>query len=253
MLRLVCFSTTADLVAGSALVPVAAVSLGNARRLREFPFAALPAVFAVHQLIESLVWAGQDGDVSTGVAHAAAVAYVVIALPLLPALFPLAVLLVQPARGARRALPFLLLGLLVSARLGYAVAAHTVAVTAHPHALGYDVGVRDGVLWTVLYVIAVVGAALVSGSRAIVAFGVVNLVGLTAVALAYAEAFASLWCVYAALSSVLVAVHMVQRRRASLGQRSADPADMAAGFPHRFGQRGRGPRRRPESTQVGGN
>jgi hypothetical protein len=221
MLRLVCFSTTADVVAGSALVPVAAVSLGQVRQPREVPFAALPAVFAVHQLIESLVWAGQDGDVPAGLAHAAAVAYVVIALPLLPALFPLAVLLVQPSGDRRRAAPFLLLGLVVSARLGYAVAAHSVAVTAHPHALGYDVGVGNGVLWTVLYVLAVVGAALVSASRTIVAFGVVNLVGLTAVALAYAQAFASLWCVYAALSSVLVAVHMVQRRRASTGSRAS--------------------------------
>lgn len=56
------------------------------------------------------------------------------------------------------------------------------------------------------------GPALMSGYRSIVAFGVLNLVGLTTVALLYAQAFASLWCVYAALSSVLILLHLRRRR-----------------------------------------
>ena len=208
-----CFSTTADVVAGTALLPVAAVSLHEVKAAREVPFAALPAVFAVHQLIESLVWAGQDGDVSASLAHAAAVAYVVIALPLLPTLVPVAVLLLEPRAQRTRMAPFVVLGVLVSSVLGFALAMHGVRVTAHPHALEYDVGVSDGVFWTVLYVVAVIGPALLSTYRSIVAFGVANLIGLTVVAIAYAEAFASLWCVYAAVTSVLVAVHMVGRRR----------------------------------------
>jgi hypothetical protein len=203
---------TADVVAGAALVPVAVVSLTRVRTPREIAFAALPALFAVHQLIESLVWAREDGHVSAGLAHAAAVAYVVIALPLLPTLFPVAVLLLEPPDRRRRAVPFVLLGLAVSARLGYALVSNSVRVTPHAHALSYDVGVTHGVAWTVLYVVAVIGAALLSGYRMIVAFGVVNLVGLTVVAIAYAEAFASLWCVYAAATSVLVAAHMVLGR-----------------------------------------
>jgi hypothetical protein len=212
----VCFSTTADVVAGCALLPVAAVSLRQVRTSHEIAFAALPAVFAVHQLVESLVWAGTDGDVPAGVAHLAAVAYLLIALPLLPVLFPVAVMLIEPSTRRHRAIPFVVLGALVSARLGYAVVSHSVTVTPHPHALAYSVGVHDGVMWTVLYVLAVIGAALGSGYRTVVAFGLVNVVGLTAVAIAYVEAFASLWCVYAALTSVLVALHMVQRRRAAV-------------------------------------
>ncbi len=41
-----CFSATADLVVGIALLPVAALSR-EVRRWREVPFASLPAVFAV--------------------------------------------------------------------------------------------------------------------------------------------------------------------------------------------------------------
>ena len=222
---------TADIVAGAALVPVAAVSLRHVTHRREIPFAALPAVFAAHQLIESLVWAEQDGRVSVAVGHAAALAYVLIALPLLPTLFPLAVMLLEAPGRRRRAAPFVVLGAVVSARLGHAVLTHDVTVTAHEHALSYNVGVAGGVIWTVLYVAAVIGAALLSGHRTIVAFGVVNLVGLTVVAIAYVEAFASLWCVYAALTSVLVAVHMTRRRTA--GWRPDDLASAVSRRPPR--------------------
>ena len=40
-----------------------------------------------------------------------------------------------------------------------------------------------------------------------------NLVGLSVVAVVYEEAFTSLWCVWAACTSLLVLLHMVRRRR----------------------------------------
>lgn len=216
-----CFSTTADLVAGSALTPVAVATLRQVRAPREIPFAALPAIFAVHQLGEALVWAGDDGDVSSGLAHAAAVGYAGIAFPLLPTLFPLAVfLLLDRAELRRAAAPFVGLGIVVTGYFSYAMLAHGVSVTAHAHALSYDIGADNGGLWAVLYVVAVIGPALLSGSGSIIAFGLVNLVGLTVVAIAYAEAFASLWCVYAAATSVLVLVHMVGRRRRAAMRRT---------------------------------
>ena len=52
-----------------------------------------------------------------------------------------------------------------------------------------------------------------SGYRSLVAFGWVNLVGLTVVVVVYFQAFVSLWCVFAACTSVLILVHMVRRRR----------------------------------------
>ena len=208
-----CFSVQADLVAGLALLPVAVASLREVRCPREVPFAVLPALFAVHQLIEVVVWLGVDGRVGPAALSAAALAYLVFALPILPVLLPLSVLLLEP-RGARlRVAPFLALGAIVAAYLGYALASAPVGVVKHPHALEYVTGVRSGNLWAVLYVVAVIGPALLSGYRSIVAFGVLNLVGLVAVALLLAEAFDSIWCIYAALASVLVLVHMRRRRR----------------------------------------
>lgn len=208
-----CFSPQADLVAGAVLLPLAALSLREVRHPREVPFAALPLLFAAHQLIEGLVWAGVEGDVSRTVQQTAALAYVLFAFPVLPTLVPTAVLLLEP-RGARlRVAPFIGIGLVVSVYLTYVVLSGPLVVQEHPHALVYRVGLQNGTVWAVFYILAVVGPSILSGYRSIVAFGALNLVGLIVVALLYQKAFASIWCVFAALSSVLVLLHMYRRRR----------------------------------------
>ncbi len=208
-----CFSPEADLVAGVVLLPVGVAALREVRHVREVPFAALPLLFALHQLVESLVWFGDSGDVSMCTAQAATTAYVLFALPVLPLLVPLAVLLIEP-RGARlRVAPFVALGAVVSGYMGWAVLDGPITVRAEAHALVYGVGMDDRVLWSLLYVVAVIGPSLLSGYPSIVWFGVLNLIGLVAVGTLYLSAFASLWCVFAAASSVLILVHMRLRRR----------------------------------------
>jgi hypothetical protein len=206
-----CFSMTADLTVGTALIPVAAGALHEVKHWREVPFALLPTIFALHQFVEAAVW--PNSVVSPGMAQVAVRIYVFIALPLLPTLVPLAVLMLEP-RGARlRVAPFVGLGVVVSAYLGVVVLTHPVGVMTCPHALEYQTGVHNEYLWAVLYIVAVIGPALMSGYPSIVAFGIANLVGLIVVAVLYVQAFASLWCIYAAVLSVLVLVHMVRRRR----------------------------------------
>jgi len=204
---------TADVVAGAVLVPVAALTLREVKHRRELLFALLPAIFAVHQFLEVAVWAGLDGDVSAGTANLAMRAYLFIAWPLLPTYVPLAVLMLEPRRARLRVAPFVALGTVVSAYLGYVVLAYPVEVIRHSRGLEYDTDTHYPILWAVLYIVAVIGPALLSGYRSIVAFGALNLVGLVLVAVFYANEFASLWCVFAAASSVLILVHMIRRRR----------------------------------------
>lgn len=207
-----CFSVEANLVAGAVVAPLGVLAL---REVRDdpaaLPLASLPVLFAAHQVTEALVWAGADGTLPQQLADRAAVAYVWFALPVLPLLVPIAVSLVARPDRARWCWPFALLGAVVAVVMGSAVA-DGIRTSAHDHAIVYHVGLDRPTLWTVLYVVATMGGPLLSGHRWLVAFGLANLVGLTAVALAYVEAFASLWCLHAALSSVLVLVHLVDRR-----------------------------------------
>lgn len=208
-----CFSVQADLTAGVVLLPVAVASLREVRCRRELLFALLPTLFAAHQFVESIVWLGVDGRVSDHAEALAATSYLVFALPVLPVLMPLAVLLLEPRRARLRVAPFLALGALVASYLGYALLTAPVVVVEHLHALEYQTGVHHGDQWAVLYIVAVVGPALLSGYPSVVLFGVLNLVGLVVVAVLLVESFDSVWCLYAALLSGLVLVHMRRRRQ----------------------------------------
>src|SRR5437660_1607938 len=55
-----CWSPTADLVAGCAITAVGALCVASTRRARDLPLATLPVLLGVHQLIESVVWRNAD-------------------------------------------------------------------------------------------------------------------------------------------------------------------------------------------------
>ena len=74
--------------------------------------------------------------------------------------------------------------------------------------LSYDVGLPDGLLIVTLYVVATCGALLMSSHRDIVVFGLINLPVVVLLALLNANGFASLWCAWAAVASVMIAVHL---------------------------------------------
>ncbi|MEU3294186.1 DUF6629 family protein, partial [Streptomyces longwoodensis] len=80
-----CWSATADLVAGTAVAAVGVACVARARRARDLPLAALPLLLGAHQLVEARVWHTGGG---TG---PATLAWAVIALPLLAAWVPVAV------------------------------------------------------------------------------------------------------------------------------------------------------------------
>lgn len=219
-----CFSVEADLVAGAVIVPLGVLSLRQVREVREVPLASLPLLLGAHQLVEALVWAGVDGSVSGEVARAAAWTYVVFALPVLPLLVPVAVWLVEDRRARRRIAPFVVLGAVVTGFMTEALLVNGLDVDTYDHALGYDVGLGPADWFsTALYVVAVVGSCVLASSWTLRAFGAVNLVALALVALTFAEALASLWCVCAALSSVLVLVHLVHRARDHDAARDQEP------------------------------
>lgn len=230
-----CFSIEADVVAGVALLPVAALSLREVKVWREVPFAALPALFAAHQLTEALVWGRQSGDVSVEVGGVAALVYLLIAMPLLPTLVPVSVMLLEPRSARARMVPYLGLGALASAYLTYVLLTRPIGVTEHPHCLEYHTGVEHPYLWATVYILAVVGVLLASSYRSVVVFGVINVVGIVLVAALYFEAFTSLWCAFAAVASIMVVVHMRGRRNLPDserfdGTRATDAPDGDASF-----------------------
>jgi hypothetical protein len=71
--------------------------------------------------------------------------------------------------------------------------------------IAYDTGVGYGGYVLPFYVVAVCGPLLLSGTRRVVLFGAANLVAVGVLSWLLASGVISLWCVWAAVTSVAIA------------------------------------------------
>ncbi|MEV7085709.1 DUF6629 family protein [Streptomyces sp. NPDC093085] len=195
-----CWSATADLVAGTAITAVGVACLVRARSLRELPLAALPLILGAHQLVESAVWRAGGG------AGPATVAWAVIALPLLAVWVPCAVALAAPPGARRRlALPAAA-GLVTAGFLGYALARHPVSADIRGRTIGYAIGLPHPAPLVAGYLVATVGALLLGGDRAVRLLGVVVALGAVGCAVLWRLEYVSTWCAVAAVASAVLVV-----------------------------------------------
>lgn len=200
-----CFSAAANFVGSGVLGAIGVVTLTKVKHRREILFAALPTLFAIHQLIEGFVWLGLDGILSPAVAHDMGAAFMLYAQGLLPFLLPLSVLLFEPdVKSRRRMLPFLVLGGATALYILWALTAYPLQVYIERNSIVYINQATNNTAVALLYVMATCGSLFFSKVRAMVIFGAVNLAILLVVMEFKRYAFTSLWCAYAAVASVII-------------------------------------------------
>jgi hypothetical protein len=214
-----CWSATADLVAGSAITAVGVVCVARAARVRPraVPLAALPLLLGAHQLVEAAVWHAGGGS------GAATLAWAVIALPLLPRGVPLGVLCAVGARAGRLLWVPVAAGVVTSAVLAYVLATRTVTAEIRGHTMGYAIGLPHGGLLMAGYLLATIGSLLLSRERALVLLGAGAGVGAAVCAALWRWEFVSTWCAFAAVCSVVLlgwAGHGPRGRANSLSQQA---------------------------------
>ncbi|MGA2643070.1 MAG: DUF6629 family protein [Candidatus Sulfotelmatobacter sp.] len=203
-----CFSATANFVGSGVLGAIGVATVTRVKHRRELLFAALPALFAIHQFIEGFVWLGLDGILSPTVAHNMGAAFMLYAQGLLPFLLPLSVLLFEPDANSRsRMRPLLGLGAATALYILWALTAYPLQVYVKGNSIVYINQATNNTAVAVLYVIATCGSLFFSKIRMMVIFGAANLAILLIVMEYKRYAFTSLWCAYAAVASVIILVY----------------------------------------------
>lgn len=203
-----CFSAEVDVVAGLVVGAVGVDAVRHVRRPQQWPLAAIPLVLAAHQLIEAVVWWGLEDRLSRDVWRPAMWAYLVIAFGILPVLVPVAVGALEPVANRRRIGMFTALGVGVSAVLVHALVRGPADASVDGHHIAYSVDVWRGGLIVALYVAATCGSMLLSSHRHVRRFGAVNLGAVALLAWFEQNAVISLWCLWAAITSVAIAAHL---------------------------------------------
>ena len=203
-----CFSPQADVATGLIVGVIAVDAARHVRRPAEKLLVAVPIVLATHSLIEAVVWWGIRDLVATAIWRAALWAYLVIAFGVLPVLVPLAVAALEPVTNRRRAAWFVVIGAVVAVVLVFAVVRGPVEATIEGDHISYVVQLwNDGVL-VVFYVIATCGSLVLSKQPPVRLFGVANFGAVCVLAWLDRSSLISLWCFWAAATSVAIALHL---------------------------------------------
>jgi hypothetical protein len=203
-----CFSATASFTAGTVLIVLTA---RRVRRPAELPFALIPALFGIQQLIEGALWttfSSQEAHLNVVLTHL----YSFFSHVLWPFYIPIAILLLEPVHWRRRLLfgiaaagaataLYLLYFLITEPTVSQVVGYHIDYVSPH-----FYIG---EVL--ILYVLATCASSLLSSHPAVRWFGVATAISLGLAAAVYTAWFISVWCFFAAAISVIVLLHFVQR------------------------------------------
>ena len=206
-----CFSATASFSAGAVLLGVGALTLKEARRPCEWPFAAIPLLFAIQQLIEGVIWLTFSADaplLNTVMTHA----YSFFSHVLWPVYLPIAVLMIEPPGGRRRTLTaFVLAGSAVGIYLLYVLVAFPVVSWPIGQHVEYDSPHFFAAAVMTLYLVSTTVSPLVSTLRGVKVFGALALLSFGAAYYFYATWFISVWCFFAALLSTVIYLHFAWR------------------------------------------
>lgn len=200
-----CFSATASFAASGVLATIGIATLRHVREPRALLFASVPLLFAVHQFSEGLVWLALHGGLGKVALDHAVLLFTVYALGILPVLMPAAVALMEPPGWRRTAIVALTItGALVCLWDIAGLVLFPTQAFIEQHSIAYLNAMTSNMMVSVFYILATCGALLLSSHRVVRTYGVVNVIGLTIVHLVKGYAFASVWCFYAAILSVML-------------------------------------------------
>lgn len=206
-----CFSASASFIAGGALLAVGAVTVKKARQKRELPYAAIPILFGVQQLIEGVIWLTLRFD-SPGLNPSMTLVYSLFSHVLWPIYVPFSVLLLELVRWRRKALIaflaagaasglYLLVNMFRLPIVSNAVGGHIEYASPHFYIVPVMAGYLAGTGISMLF----------SSYRLVRVFGIAALLSFLAAYAVYAKWFISVWCFFAAVLSMIVLLHFTSR------------------------------------------
>lgn len=208
-----CFSATASFSAGIFLLGAGVLAIKSARTPRELPLAAIPLLFSIQQLIEGVIWLTFRYEaplLNAAMTHA----YSFFSHVLWPVYVPVTVLLIEPA-GWRRTTLWVLCaaGATVAAYLMYMLVAFPVVSRATGQHIEYVSPHFFAAAVMSVYLLSTAISPMISTHRWMKVFGVLALASFAAAYYFYARWFISVWCLFAAVLSIVLCAHLTSGTR----------------------------------------
>jgi len=212
-----CFSATASFSVGASLTLLGSLTIRTAsasvNARKQLPFAAIPLLFGVQQLVEGSLWLSLEHQFAW-LQTLTTYLFTFFSHILWPAFVPFAVAMLE--KGGTGAIPpwrwrmlwaLRITGIVVAFMLAGLVATEPLTAVAGSHIVYVTPFFYDWPMM-VLYIAATCLSALISSQRMVRLFGALVFVFFFVSYWFYTEAFFSVWCFFAAILSAVIYLHV---------------------------------------------
>jgi hypothetical protein len=198
-----CFGPIASFTVSGVLISIGTAILRNIRSRKEIVFALFPLLFALQQIIEGTLWIALREGRPEAPLHALAFAFLFFAYGLWPVLCPVSVYVIEYDPAKRKFLLFLTaLGLVTSVYLLSSILRNPADASILNCSIRYETHVSGAYSLKAVYASITLLPYFLSSHRAILIFGVPNLIFFAVSFIFYRLAFISVWCFFAAVLSL---------------------------------------------------
>lgn len=214
-----CFSATVSFGASVAIGAIGVVALKKADTAPLKLFALTPMLFAFQQLTEGAIWlslGNPEHQLSIFWLPILTAFYLIFAWVIWPFFIPLFMRNLEENQNSKRWLNHLtIIGFIVSITLLVILITSNVQAAILGKHITYtrELAIPGIGLIGIIYVICLLGPFLLTSRRKMIYLGSINLVSFLITRYAYEAHFISVWCFFAAISSVFVLaiVHEMQQ------------------------------------------
>ena len=205
-----CFSATASFTAGVILTVTGVYTLRQVKSKSILPFASIPLLFGIQQIIEGIVWMSFNEPVLHGIAT---YLFVLFAYVLWPTFVPVSIWLIEENPIRKKILwGISLVWVAVSMYLFTYSAIGPVTCSIVQNSIFYNVNVPYPILSFFLYFFATCAGSMVSSFLRIRVFGTFVIISFFFAHSLYPVTSFSVWCFFSAVLSIIIYIHLKDSR-----------------------------------------
>jgi hypothetical protein len=206
-----CYSATASFIAGVSLSAIGVVTVKSAQRKEEIPFAMIPLLFGIQQLIEGTLWLSFQYE-SRMLNVSMTYLFTLFSHVLWPVFVPFAIGLVEVVPWRKKViLIFRYVGGSVGLYLLYFIARFPITSEVNVNVVYIFPDFHKPPILA-LYIAATCISAFFSSHKMINIFGALALIAFVVAYWFYTVAFFSVWCFFAAILSSVIYLHLKYTR-----------------------------------------
>lgn len=199
-----CFSTSASFITGASLSAVGVITTKKTKQKTELPFALIPLIFGIQQIIEGIIWLTFRFEahlLNTIMTYL----YSFFSHVWWPIYIPFSILLLETVPWRKRILlVFQVVGIMVGLYLFYTIIRFPVTSEVINKSIVYDAPHFYVLLVMALYFSATCFSCLFSSHKIVNIFGILVFLFAVVAYQFFAMSFISVWCFFAAILSFII-------------------------------------------------